>query len=70
MSMAPLVGDPAEARPYFERTRQLADRLRNAYPDRRWRELSMGMSNDFEAAVLEGATLLRIGSAILGPQPD
>jgi hypothetical protein len=70
MSMAPHVGDPAEARPYFDRTRQLADRLRDAYPDQRWSELSMGMSNDFEAAVLEGATLLRIGSAILGPRID
>ena len=70
MSMAPQVGDPAEPRPYFERTRQLADRLRDAYPAQPWSELSMGMSNDFEAAVLEGATLLRIGSVILGPRPD
>jgi hypothetical protein len=70
MSMAPHVGDPADARPYFERTRQLSDRLRDAYPEKGWSELSMGMSNDFEAAVLEGATLLRIGSAILGPRPD
>lgn len=70
MSMAPFVDDPAAARPYFARTRQLADLLRNAYPQHTWDELSMGMSNDFEAAVLEGATMLRIGSAILGPRPD
>ncbi len=70
MSMAPYVDQPSEARPYFERTRQLGELLAQAYPAHRWDELSIGMSNDFEAAVLEGATLLRIGSAILGPRPD
>lgn len=69
MSMAPITARPEEARPYFERTRQLRDalaqRLGQPLP-----ELSMGMSNDYEAAVLEGATLVRIGEALMGPRPN
>lgn len=59
MTMAPLVRDPEEARPYFRRLREVADRFR-------LRELSMGMSQDFEAAIEEGATMVRIGTAIFG----
>ncbi|UYN89306.1 MAG: YggS family pyridoxal phosphate-dependent enzyme [Anaerolineales bacterium] len=68
MSMAPITARLAEARPYFERTRQLrdtlAERLNMALPD-----LSMGMSNDYEAAILEGATMVRIGEGLMGPRP-
>lgn len=68
MSMAPITARLAEARPYFERTRQLrdtlAERLGLPLP-----ELSMGMSNDYEAAILEGATMVRIGEALMGPRP-
>lgn len=68
MSMAPITARLAEARPYFERTRQLrdtlAERLNMALPD-----LSMGMSNDYEAAILEGATMVRIGEGLIGPRP-
>ncbi|HRN50510.1 MAG TPA: YggS family pyridoxal phosphate-dependent enzyme [Anaerolineales bacterium] len=68
MSMAPITARPAEARPYFERTRQLrdtlAERLGIVLP-----ELSMGMSNDYEAAILEGATIVRIGEGLMGPRP-
>lgn len=68
MSMAPITARQAEARPYFERTRQLRDtlteRLGLSLP-----ELSMGMSNDYEAAILEGATIVRIGEALMGLRP-
>jgi pyridoxal phosphate enzyme (YggS family) len=65
MTMAPLVDDPEEVRPVF---RELAE-LRAGLA-RRWAaltELSMGMTDDFEVAVEEGATILRIGRAIFGP---
>ncbi len=66
MTMAPIVEHPAEARPYFARLRELRDHLAQSglFGDRR--ELSMGMTDDFEAAIAEGATLVRIGRAIFG----
>jgi pyridoxal phosphate enzyme (YggS family) len=70
MTMAPMVKDPEEARVYFRRSRKLRDFLANYYVDHDWSELSMGMSSDFEVAVEEGATILRIGQAILGPRPE
>jgi pyridoxal phosphate enzyme (YggS family) len=65
MTMAPLSGNPEIVRPVFRRLRELFDRYRTA-PDltESWRYLSMGMSQDFEVAVEEGANLLRIGTAI------
>lgn len=63
MTMAPLDTEGDEARPYFARLRAIRDRLRAAI-DRPLPELSMGMSGDFEAAILEGATLVRVGSAL------
>lgn len=59
MCMPPWSEDPEHARPYFRRLRQLAERHRLP-------ELSMGMSNDFETAIAEGATLIRVGTAIFG----
>jgi len=59
MTMAPLVGDPEEVRPVFRELRRLRDALGLA-------ELSMGMTDDFEVAIEEGATLVRIGRAIFG----
>lgn len=64
MTMAPFVDDPEMARPYFRQLRQLRDK--NARPDLDLPELSMGMTNDFEVAVEEGATMVRIGSALFG----
>jgi pyridoxal phosphate enzyme (YggS family) len=64
MMMPPFFGNPEEARPYFRRLRELRDELQNNgfnLP-----ELSMGMSNDFEVAIEEGATLVRVGTAIFG----
>lgn len=65
MTMAPLVDDPDAVRPVFRNLRQLGDSLR----ERSGLELpilSMGMSNDFEVAIAEGATHVRIGRAIFG----
>lgn len=67
MTMAPLVSDPEEARPFFRRLRQLADEMQELQlPGVSMRHLSMGMSGDFQVAVEEGATLVRIGTAIFG----
>jgi len=63
MTVAPLATDAEEVRPVFRRLRELSESLG-------LRHLSMGMSDDFEVAVEEGATLVRIGRAIFGPRPD
>ncbi|MGD1019495.1 MAG: YggS family pyridoxal phosphate-dependent enzyme [Verrucomicrobiia bacterium] len=59
MTVAPYATEAAEARPYFRRLRELRDALG-------LRDLSMGMSHDFEVAIEEGATMVRIGTAIFG----
>jgi len=66
MTMAPIVPDPEEARPVFVALRELRDRLAARFPDLDWHHLSMGMTDDFEVAVEEGATIVRIGRAIFG----
>lgn len=65
MAVAPL-GEPA--RPAFARVRLLSERVREVAPEATW--LSMGMSHDYREAILEGATHLRIGTAITGNRPD
>lgn len=67
MTMAPLVIEPERVRPVFQRLSALRDYLEQVIPGA-WTELSMGMTEDFEIAVEEGATLLRIGRAIFGPR--
>ena len=62
MTVAPHFDDPMDARPLFAELRQLAETHELS-------ELSMGMTHDLEAAVLEGATMLRIGTALFGPRP-
>jgi len=64
MTMAPFSDNPEDARPVFAGLRQLRDELRLAHGAENFTELSMGMSGDFEVAVEEGATLVRIGSAL------
>jgi PLP dependent protein len=65
MTMAPLVGDPQEARPVFAGLRELRDRVAPSFASRyTLSELSMGMSNDYEVAVEEGATIVRLGSVL------
>jgi pyridoxal phosphate enzyme (YggS family) len=68
MTMPPFFADPNQARPFFIRLRKLRDYLASQFPTHNWHELSMGMSADFEIAVQEGATMVRIGTAILGPR--
>ena len=70
MSMPPLETNPEDARVYFRTLRLLRDHLAARYPQSDWRELSIGTSADYEVAVQEGATLVRIGTAIVGPRPD
>jgi len=69
MTMPPLFADPEAARPYFQRLRRLRDFLAGHVSQVEWRELSMGTSADYTIAVEEGATLVRIGQAILGERP-
>lgn len=69
MTMAPYLDDPEEARPYFQLLRQTLEDLAEKFPGAEWKELSMGMSADFAVAIQEGATLVRIGTAILGDRP-
>jgi len=66
MGIAPMVADAEEARPYFRLLRELREEVSRGSPDVDLPVLSMGMSGDFESAILEGATHVRIGSAIFG----
>ena len=67
MLLPPLAENPEDARPWFIRLRGLRDRLRDTgVPAERLRELSMGMSHDFQVAIEEGATMVRVGTAIFG----
>lgn len=66
MTMAPIVSDPEQARPVFVALRKVRDDLSRRFPKVDWRELSMGMTDDFEVAIEEGATMVRIGRAIFG----
>lgn len=65
MVIPPLFNDPEQTRPYFRRLRELAEKLRSAGATG-ITELSMGMSHDFEIAIEEGATMIRVGTAIFG----
>ncbi len=68
MAVPPITPEPESARPYFRRLRELRDRLR-ARSGLPLPELSMGMSHDFEVAIEEGSTCVRIGTAIFGARP-
>ena len=67
MAIPPWAEDPEASRPWFRQMRELRDRLENevGHP---LPELSMGMSHDFEIAIAEGATMVRVGTAIFGPR--
>lgn len=69
MTVAPLADDPERVRPVFRALRELLERLRAEVPAAPWRHLSMGMSDDFEVAIEEGATIVRIGRALFGERP-
>jgi pyridoxal phosphate enzyme (YggS family) len=66
MTIPPVPEVPEDARPYFQRLRTLRDDLRRTYPE--VLDLSMGMSLDYPIAVEEGATMVRIGTALFGPR--
>ncbi len=67
MTMAPYSHNPENARPYFSALRNLRDNIsRQQIPGIQMKELSMGMTDDFEVAIEEGATIVRIGRAIFG----
>ena len=70
MTMAPFFDQPGPARPFFQRLCHLRDFLSHHLPQVHWGELSMGMSGDFTVAIQEGATIVRIGTAIMGPRPS
>jgi len=66
MTMPPYFLEPQLIRPFFIKLRRLRDYLSEKFPGSKWNELSMGTSSDFEIAVEEGATFIRVGQAILG----
>jgi pyridoxal phosphate enzyme (YggS family) len=67
MLLPPFVDNPDHARPWFRRLREMRDRLQDdGIAPALIRELSMGMSHDFEVAIEEGATMVRVGTAIFG----
>ncbi|MBX7184348.1 MAG: YggS family pyridoxal phosphate-dependent enzyme [Vicinamibacteria bacterium] len=68
MAIPPFLENPEDVRPYFKRLRELRDQAMTRGLLARG-ELSMGMSHDFEAAIEEGATIVRVGTAIFGERP-
>jgi len=66
MTIAPIAERPDDARPHFRALRELRDELRTQFPGCAWQHLSMGMTDDFETAIAQGATIVRIGRAIFG----
>jgi pyridoxal phosphate enzyme (YggS family) len=66
MAIPPFPEDPEDSRPYFQMLRRLRDQARASFPS--VEELSMGMSDDYEIAVEEGASMIRVGRAIFGPR--
>ena len=67
MTLPPAHPDPERARPFFVRLREIRDELGGRWPE--LRELSMGMSADYSVAVEEGATMVRVGTALFGERP-
>jgi uncharacterized pyridoxal phosphate-containing UPF0001 family protein len=69
MGLPPLFDDPEQSRPFFRELKKWSERIADQQiPGIHMEELSMGMSHDFEVAIEEGATLVRVGTAIFGPR--
>jgi pyridoxal phosphate enzyme (YggS family) len=68
MTIPPFFENAEESRPYYKKLRMLTEFLQRNFTPCEWTELSMGMSHDFEVAIEEGATWVRVGQAILGPR--
>ncbi|HLY61634.1 MAG TPA: YggS family pyridoxal phosphate-dependent enzyme [Terriglobia bacterium] len=67
MTVPPFLAEPEQVRPFFRRLRELAAKIDSAHlPGVAMKDLSMGMSHDFEVAIEEGATIVRVGTAIFG----
>jgi len=66
MVLPPYDPDPEKSRPYFRRLRELLQGAQGRHPDLELRDLSMGMTEDFEVAIEEGATMVRVGRALFG----
>jgi PLP dependent protein len=70
MAIPPFTENPQDARPYFRQLRELRDQIaRRKLPQVQMAVLSMGMTHDFEVAIEEGSTRVRIGTAIFGERP-
>ena len=70
MAIPPFLDDPEQVRPYFRKLNELLQSIRREnIPDISMQELSMGMSGDFEVAVEEGSTMVRVGTAVFGERP-
>ena len=70
MTMPPYFENPEKARPYYQLLKRLQDYLTSEMPDIKWDELSIGTSFDYEVAIEEGATMIRLGTEIFGPRPS
>jgi PLP dependent protein len=68
MTMPPLSEDPEISRLIYQRLREIQKVLGKTFPEYNWSELSMGSSFDFNVAIEEGATMVRIGQALFGPR--
>lgn len=66
MTVAPIGTTPEDARPYFRKASQILDELQELFPDQPLNQLSMGMTLDYHIAIQEGATIVRLGTAIFG----
>ncbi len=69
MTMPPLFDDPELVRPYYQRLRRLQNYLQKALPEVNWNGLSIGTSFDYEVAIEEGATMVRLGTTLFGARP-
>ena len=69
MTMGPRFGNPEDSRPYFRRTREIFEKIRDInIPNVDMKYLSMGMTNSYRVAIEEGSNMVRIGTAIFGPR--
>lgn len=66
MAIPPFLENPEDVRPFFRRLREWRDAINERFPETPLDELSMGMSHDFEVAIEEGATMVRVGTALFG----
>jgi uncharacterized pyridoxal phosphate-containing UPF0001 family protein len=70
MAIPPAAQNADDNRPYFERMRKLYERFQHTIPGAGFKYLSMGMSDDFEAAIEEGSNVVRIGTAVFGARSN